>query len=205
MQKPDPDRARLHLAFYDDPTFRAPRTHNRADFEPFKIEHQIPKLFGVPERAQLAGLAAVLQSVFWGLGLHPQHARPASPPKLHGVHQHPHAAAGVGAAAVVRKARRERSPRPDAADLGAREPLRPLRTRHGRTAAHQLIPDGPWSRPSCSVPSEDQGRAQGLTRLRSNLSRSRARQDVGPYHHAVSVDRSKGCSICSPVAGGGRC
>ena len=43
-----------------------------------------------------------------------------------------------GAASVVRKANPQRSPRPDTADLGAREPLRPLRTRHGGPTADQL-------------------------------------------------------------------
>ena len=42
------------------------------------------------------------------------------------------------------KAHRQRSQRPDAADLGARQSLRPLRARHGRPTAASTDPNGGW-------------------------------------------------------------
>jgi TnpA family transposase len=69
-------------------------------------------------------------------GSRDQHARPASSPELHGVHQHPHVAAGFGPAALARQTHHERSRCPDPANLGARESLWPLRARHGGPAAH---------------------------------------------------------------------
>ena len=44
----------------------------------------------------------------------------------------------------ARQTHHERSRRPDPADLGACEPLWPLRARYGGSAAHRLIPNGPW-------------------------------------------------------------
>src|SRR5271166_2159843 len=59
----------------------------------------------------------------------------ASAPELHGLHQHSHVAAGAGAVAMVGKNHAQGSARPDPTDLGACEPLRPLRARHGSPAA----------------------------------------------------------------------
>ncbi len=41
---------RLHLYFYVDPSYHAGEDCHERDFEPFKIEHRITELFGIPER-----------------------------------------------------------------------------------------------------------------------------------------------------------
>ena len=58
-------------------------------------------------------------------------------PELHTVHQHLHAILAINTAAMASP--RKGSPRLDPAGLGACEPLRLLRTRHGDPADHRLI------------------------------------------------------------------
>jgi integrase len=77
--------------------------------------------------------------------LPPATVEPAPASELHGLHQHPHAAAGSRPTPLVRPAHAARPTRHHAPDLGPREPLRPLRTRHGQPhPGPHLTPNGGW-------------------------------------------------------------
>ena len=88
-----------------------------------------------PTYKAFAELGKAVKTIF----LLPVPSRPASAPELHGVYQHPDVAAGLGAGALVGTTHSQGSPRSDPAILGACQPVRPFRARHGCPAADRLI------------------------------------------------------------------
>src|SRR6266478_1993862 len=69
-----------------------------------------------------------------------QHARAAPDSELHGLHQHVDDSETTGAAALAREADTPRLRRADPADLGTRESVWPIRSRHEYAIGIALAP-----------------------------------------------------------------
>src|SRR5271166_4288048 len=90
-----------------------------------------------------------------------QHVVTAPAAELHGLREHAHAAGGSRPAPLARPIDRNRSQGSDAADVGTRQSLRPLRIGHDNSFAAQMsqmaagdtnVGSRPWRTPSLSSP-----------------------------------------------------